>query len=135
MIVRDMDWAELVPDVVTAEDAFEVLRGFAALPQIHVVVITLDGRNRILSIQVAHMGTDSDYLFSPAIILRIANQEHSHGFVLGITHPWGVAMPTPADLIYIENLKAACIAAEVPLLDVLTVTVTDFVSLKREGRV
>ncbi|MBL8087005.1 MAG: hypothetical protein JNM85_02900 [Chthonomonas sp.] len=123
--------ADFAPiEILGAEDAFKVLQPYAMLPAIHVVVGCVDGRSQLFSLEIVHIGSEEEYVFSPALIYAHVTERRAFGFFVGISHPSGSPVATPSDIFNARRLKEQSDFVGAPLMDVITFGVDEFVSLK-----
>lgn len=121
-----------LPIIRWSEDGFQALTPYAALPRVCVIVATVDGRNRLLNHKIVIEGTEREYDFDAGLVLDEAANLGGYAFLVAITHPWLSAVPTASDLYNARALHRKSIERKMHLLDVIILTVDQFLSLKQE---
>lgn len=117
------------PVIRSAEDAYEQLTYLKGKKQEHVVVLTLDGANRLIDNAVVFVGTLDHSLVHPREIFAKALEDRAASIVLAHNHPSGSLEPSPDDERISEKLREAGELIGIDVLDHLIVTTRGFRSL------
>lgn len=117
------------PVIRSAEDAYEQLAYLKSKKQEHVVVLTLDGANRLIDNAVVFVGTLNHSLVHPREIFAKALEDRAASIVLAHNHPSGSLEPSPDDERISEKLREAGEVIGIDVLDHLIVTTRGFRSL------
>ncbi len=96
-------------------------------------VICLDGKlNMIFHKDITH-GTNSQTIFHPREIFRIAIRANSNFVILVHNHPTGDPTPSSEDRISTEKISAAGELVGIPLLDHIIIGSESFFSFRASG--
>jgi DNA repair protein RadC len=101
------------------------------------VMASLDAQNRVLSMHLVSVGTQSASLVSTAQLLRVALLSGASAIIVGHNHPSGDPSPSREDLALTRKIKDACALLDIRLHDHLIVGdgTTAFVSLAQRGAI
>ena len=114
-VVANVDFRK----VDCAQRAVDYLKGaFDEYPmQESFWVIFLDRRNHALGRQMLTLGTLTGTLIHPREVLRAAILASAAAILAAHNHPSGCSDPSAADIQLTRQLKEACAAVDIPLLD------------------
>jgi DNA repair protein RadC len=104
-----------------------------ALDQEHLVVITLDGRNRVLSQETLYIGNVNTSLIRIAEIFRLAIRQNAPAIIISHNHPSGDPDPSPEDVRVTRQIVEAGKMLDIDVLDHLVIGHQRYVSLKERG--
>ncbi|MFO0983235.1 MAG: JAB domain-containing protein [Planctomycetota bacterium] len=95
----------------------------------HFVVLHLDGRNRVISVETVSVGTLNAALVHPREVWKGAYLANANAIVCGHNHPSGDLTPSFEDAQLLERLKKAGELLGVAIVDFLIVSGTSFRSM------
>ena len=122
---------ELKPLVTSPKDIFKIVRKYTfGKTQEHLYLISLDSKNRMLSIDLLTKGTLNETLISPREIYIKAFQNEAVNIILVHNHPSNDPTPSDDDITVTQSISKTGINLGVVLLDHVVVSDTKFVSLK-----
>lgn len=98
----------------------------------HFLVICLDTRRRLISIENLSIGTINQSLVHPREVFRAAIAKSASYIVLAHNHPSGDTNPSLDDVHTTERLIEASRLVGIPIIDHLIVSDKEFLSLKDE---
>jgi DNA repair protein RadC len=120
--------------ITSPADAAGLLRHkLDALDQEHLVVITLDGRNRVLSQETLYIGNVNTSLIRIAEIFRLAIRQNAPAIIISHNHPSGDPDPSPEDVRVTRQIVEAGKMLDIDVLDHLVIGHQRYVSLKERG--
>lgn len=122
------------PSIHSPADAAALVQyEMSALPQEHLRVITLDTRNRVLSIERLYVGSLNASTVRVGELFKAAIQRNAASIILVHNHPSGDPTPSPEDV----NLTRAAVQAgkllDIEVLDHVVIGRNRHVSLKEKG--
>ena len=103
------------------------------LEQEHVIVLFLDGKNRLLGEKTVAVGTVNSAPVSTREILKEALRKNAVSIILLHNHPSGDSTPSKEDILTTERLKNASLLMNIPLLDHIIIGDCEYTSLKDKG--
>ena len=108
--------------ILKPEDAVSVLQALILeKDREHFVVLHLSTRHRVVSVEIATVGTLSASLVHPREVFKGAFLANAGGIICGHNHPSGDPSPSPEDLALYDRLKKSGELLGVPLLDFIIV--------------
>jgi DNA repair protein RadC len=120
--------------ITSPADAAGLLRHeMDTLDQEHLVVITLDGRNRVLSQETLYIGNVNTSLIRIAEIFRLAIRQNAPAIIISHNHPSGDPDPSPEDVRVTRQIVEAGKMLDIDVLDHLVIGHQRYVSLKERG--
>ena len=120
--------------ITSPADAAGLLRHeMDALDQEHLVVITLDGKNRVLSRDTLYIGNVNTSVIRISEIFRIAIRQNAPAIILSHNHPSGDPNPSPEDVRVTRQIVEAGKMLDIDVLDHLVIGHQRYVSLKERG--
>ena len=99
----------------------------------HLLVVSLDNRNKIIGIDTVSVGTLNSNLIHPRETFETAIKRHAAQIILCHNHPSGELIPSEDDLIVTKNLVSAGRLLDIEVIDHLIITKEGFYSFKKEG--
>jgi DNA repair protein RadC len=100
------------------------------LKQEQMVLITLNGSNRVIKIHSISVGTANSTLAHPREAFAPAIEDRAVAVVFAHNHPSGSHLPSTEDLILTQKLCEAGQILEIPVLDHLVISSSGFTSIK-----
>ena len=120
--------------ITSPADAAGLLRHqLDALDQEHLVVITLDGRNCVLSQETLYIGNVKTSIIRIAEIFRLAIRQNAPAIIVSHNHPSGDPDPSPEDVRVTRQIVEAGKMLDIDVLDHLVIGNQRYVSLKERG--
>jgi len=107
-------------------------RYFADLSHEEFWIILLSRANHVLSRLLISKGGQSGTIADPKIIFRAALEKHAASMILCHNHPSGNLRPSEADLNLTKKLQDAGMFLDIPVLDHLIFSNTDYFSFADE---
>lgn len=98
----------------------------------HLLVVSLDNRNKIIGVDTVSIGILSSNLIHPRETFEVAIKRHAAQIILCHNHPSGEASPSEEDIKITENLIAAGNILGIQVIDHLIVTKEGFFSFKKK---
>jgi DNA repair protein RadC len=103
------------------------------LDQEHLVVITLDTKNRILSKETLYIGNVNTSVIRISEVLRPAIRQNAPAILISHNHPSGDPSPSPEDVRITRQIVEAGRLMGIEVLDHLIIGQQRYVSLKERG--
>lgn len=110
-----------------------------SFPEINLVykeyfwVLCLNRANRVISISLISMGTDTGTYVSSKEILQLAFLTHASAVIVVHNHPSGNLEPSKPDMWLTKNIAKALKYIDVELLDHIILTQESYYSMADEG--
>lgn len=98
-----------------------------------VLLILLDGKNRLLREVVLSSGTVNASLISPREILITALREEAGAIMLLHNHPSGDATPSRQDIAMTHRIREVSELVDIPLIDHIVIGDKRYTSFKQNG--
>ena len=122
------------PQITCPADAANLLiNKMDALDQEHLVVISLDARNRVLAQETLYIGNVNTGIIRIAEIFRLPIRQNSNAIIISHNHPSGDPTPSPEDVHVTRQIVEAGKLLDIEVLDHLVIGRNRFVSLKERG--
>jgi DNA repair protein RadC len=109
------------PPVGSSRDAVLLFSGLADAHNETVMVLLLDGRYRMLGVEVVAVGSTNVARVQPRDVFAPAMRADAVAVVVAHSHPSGDASPSPADRRVTMALREAAAVIGIPLLDHIVV--------------
>ena len=103
------------------------------LDQEHLVVITLDAKNRVLCQETLYIGNVNTSIIRIAEIFRLAIRQNAPAIIISHNHPSGDPDPSPEDVQVTRQIVEAGRMLDIDVLDHLVIGHQRYVSLKERG--
>lgn len=116
------------PDEIAA-----LIAPFGLLDREAFLVVSLDAKNKVLSIEVVHLGCLSKTIVGTREVFRAALRANASSIIVAHNHPSGDPTPSPEDIEVTKSMVDAGIMLDIPVIDHLILVDSDFTSLKRRG--
>lgn len=100
-----------------------------------VQVALLDARNRLIRLETLSTGTNNTAVVSPRDIARVAIRHNAVAVIIAHNHPSGDPDPSQSDLDLTKAITDALELMQIRLLDHIIVGGSEFISMRREGRI
>jgi len=114
---------------VTPKEVFQVVRSkIVNYYKEHLVVVSLDNRNKIIGVDTVSIGTLNSSLIHPRETFEIAIKRHAGQIILCHNHPSGELTPSEDDIKVTKNLISAGNILGIKVIDHLIITKNDFYS-------
>lgn len=110
------------PAIAGARDACLLLDGLRRQANEQLVVISVDARRRPLDTTTVALGSLNTSRFVPRDVLSPALRHGAVAVIVGHNHPSGDPSPSAADVAVTAQLRHACTAVGIVLLDHIIVT-------------
>lgn len=124
---------ETRPAITTPQEAYALVRDrLAGASQEHFLVLLLDAKCRLITIETVAIGTLTEALIHPREVLRPAVRHKAAALILVHNHPSGDPTPSAEDEEVTEALAKAANLLQIAFHDHLIVGETTFVSLRSE---
>jgi DNA repair protein RadC len=116
-----------------ADAASLLLNEMNGLEQEHLVVITLDTKNRVLSQETLYVGNVKTSLIRVAEVFRPAIRQNAPAIIISHNHPSGDPDPSPEDVRVTRQIVEAGRLLDIDVLDHLVIGDHRYISLKERG--
>lgn len=94
----------------------------------HLLVLSLDNRNKIIGVDTVSIGTLNSNLIHPRETFEIAIKRHAAQIILCHNHPSGELIPSEDDILITKNLVSAGNILGIKVIDHLIITKNGFCS-------
>lgn len=118
-------------EIRVAEDARSYLSSLAESEIEEFWVLALSPSKRVLAHKMLFRGTVDACMVHPRDVFRFAIISNASSIIVAHNHPSGEAYPSDQDLKTTEQMVRAGKLLQIPVLDHLLLTKTDFVSFAR----
>jgi DNA repair protein RadC len=120
--------------ITTSKDAYDIVHSiFVDLPHEEFWLLILNRANLVIKKELISRGGVSGTVVDTKIIFKAAVENYASSIIICHNHPSGNIKPSEADVRITKNIKEAGKLMEIPLLDHLIVTETEFYSFADEG--
>lgn len=137
--IRVGDTAQSKPlkraSVDTPEKVVAYLGHLAELKREHVVLVTLDSRNKAIDKHVISIGTLDAALVHPREIYQPAILDNAAKIIVAHNHPSGSIEPSEDDDLITKRLIAAGKVVGIPLIDHIVIGREGYYSYQESGRI
>ncbi len=117
-----------------AEDLFKLLNSYYSdKSKEHLIVISLDSRKRVSSIDVVSVGTINETIAHPREVFKTAIDNLASYIVIAHNHPSGDVQPSSEDLRLTRRLLDASYTIGIPIIDHLIVSEEGYMSMKDQN--
>jgi DNA repair protein RadC len=116
-----------------ADAASLLLHEMNGLDQEHLVVITLDTKNRVLSQETLYIGNVNTSLIRVAEVFRPAIRQSAPAIIISHNHPSGDPSPSPEDVRVTRQIVEVGKLLDIEVLDHLVIGDHRYISLKERG--
>jgi DNA repair protein RadC len=116
-----------------ADAASLLLYELDALDQEHLVVMSLDAKNRVLSQETLYVGNVNTSVIRISEIFRLAIRQNAPAIIISHNHPSGDPNPSPEDVRVTRQIVEAGKMLDIDVLDHLVIGHQRYVSLKERG--
>lgn len=101
----------------------------------HLIVLSLDGQNKPINVNIVHVGSAEQANTHPRDILKTAILSNATSILVLHNHPSGDVLPSAADKDFTEYLRKACDLMCIKLLDSIIIGDPDktYYSMASEG--
>lgn len=118
---------------VSPQDIFdEVRKKIINFHKEHFLVVCLDNRANVISVEIVSIGTLNHSLIHPRETFEVAIKNHSAQIIICHNHPSGELIPSEDDLIITKKLVEAGKLLGIEVIDHLIISKTDFFSFAKE---
>ena len=121
--------------VRSASDVLPLVSHIRNKKQEHLLAITLDGANTVLTVRTITIGTLTSSLVHPREVFADAISERAASIILVHNHPSGILEPSTEDILATEKLKASGTMLGIPVYDHIIVTKKGYSSLATQGMI
>ncbi|HWZ22636.1 MAG TPA: DNA repair protein RadC, partial [Cytophagaceae bacterium] len=121
--------------IVSSKDIYDLMRPHLLdLPHEEFWVVLLNRANIVLKKVAVSVGGISGTVADPRLIFKVALENMASAVILVHNHPSGNSKPSDADLVITRKMKEAGKLLEIPVLDHLIFTDSEYYSFADEGR-
>ncbi len=135
MVKIKCDKLQDLPAASTPDIVADILGGMAKHDREEVRVLYLNGSNKVVGVETAHIGSVNASLCSPHEIYKTALLLNATGVIMAHNHPSGDPRPSNADIKSAEQFVTAGKTVNVKFLDSLIITDDAYYSLQQEGHI
>ena len=121
--------------ITSSRDVFNYFRDLESADREKLIVLYLNGRNRIIAFEVASIGTLDAALVNPREIIKCALLVNAGSLILVHGHPSGDPTPSSEDYEITEALKKAAALFSIKLFDHIIIGDGKYISLADMGRI
>ena len=129
-------WAsasEYRPVISCSADAAKILTGrFRGLDREHFMVMLLNQKKALISVETISIGTLNASLAHPREVFKQAIKRSASALILVHNHPSGSAMPSVADINRTKSIRSALKACEMSLVDHVVIGSRNYYSFSDE---
>lgn len=117
------------PIISSPEDAVALLQDIRNKSQEHLILLTLDGANRLIGKYTITIGTLTASLVHPREVFAPAIADRAASIILAHNHPSGNANPSQVDHDTTERIKEVARIVGIPLIDHIIITKNSYTSI------
>ncbi len=134
-LVRDGSQRVSNKQIGTPRDAHDILRPFigAGADREHLVVLTLDTKNKAIGINTVSIGDLNSAIATPREVFKLAVLQNACSLIVAHNHPSGSIEPSEEDLAISRRLDAAGKVMGIDVLDHMVIGEQGFASLRERG--
>ncbi len=103
------------------------------LEQEHLMVLTVNTRNRVLGTHTIYKGSLNSSIVRIAEVFRYALRDNAAAIILAHNHPSGDPSPSPEDIKVTKQLAEAGALMDIDVLDHVIIGNRQYISLKERG--
>ena len=115
--------------IATAKDAYLLLHEYTNKKQEHLILITLNARNQLISKKVITIGTLDASLFHPREVFAESISDRAAKIIIAHNHPSGSLEPSSNDLIMTQKIQDAGELLGIKLVDSIIISEDGYTSL------
>lgn len=120
--------------IASAADVYRALRSkLRRYRQEHLVVLALNSRDRLISLDTVTVGTSTASVVHPGETFAAAMRQHAASIIVAHNHPSGDVEPSAADRAVTRRLFAAGNLLGIALRDHVIISTTGYFSFREEG--
>lgn len=131
MVIKDQE--AKIRYLQNAEEVFSLLSDLQDSSKEKLVAIYLTSRNRIICIEVVHIGGTTESTTDPAAIIRSALLVNAKAIVVVHNHPSGDPTPSIADKNITQQIKSGCNLLGLHLQDHIIIGENNYFSFNEHG--
>jgi DNA repair protein RadC len=121
--------------IISSKDIYELMKPHLMdLPHEEFWVVLLNRAHFVLKKTAVSIGGVSGTVADPKLIFKTALENLASAIILVHNHPSGNTKPSDADIVLTRKMKEAGRLLEIPVLDHLIFTDSDYYSFADEGR-
>lgn len=135
MVKVKCDKLQKLPAASTPDIVADILGGLSKHDREEVRVLYLNGANKIIGVETAHIGAVNSSLCSPHEIYKTALLLNATGVIMAHNHPSNNPQPSNADIVSAKNFVDAGKTVNVKFLDSIIITDDAYYSLQQEGHI
>nr|MDQ3394392.1 DNA repair protein RadC [Bacteroidota bacterium] len=125
---------EKFPGITCSKDVYDLMRpDLMDQPHEEFWILLLNRANKVIKKRSVSIGGISGTVADPKIIFKIALEHGASAIILVHNHPSGNTKPSEADIRLTKKLKEAGSLLELPVLDHLIFTDSNYLSFADEG--
>jgi DNA repair protein RadC len=117
----------------SSKDVYALLSEYVYKNQEHFILITLNGRNQMISKKVITIGTVDASLFHPREIFAESIADRASKIIVAHNHPSGNLDPSKNDILMTQKVKEAGELLGIQLVDSIIISEEGYVSIISEG--
>ncbi len=133
MVRVKCDKLQNLPVISTPDIAADILGGMVKHDREEVRVLYLNGANKVIGVETAHIGSVNASLCSPHEVYKTALLLNATGVMMAHNHPSGSSRPSDADITSANQFKQAGKTVNVKFLDSIIISDDGYYSLQQEG--
>jgi DNA repair protein RadC len=120
--------------ITTSKDVFDIMKtSMLDLPHEEFWILLLNRANLVIKKELISRGGVSGTVVDTKIIFKTAVEHYASSLIICHNHPSGNLKPSEADIRITKNIKEAGKIMEIPLVDHLIITDTEYFSFADEG--
>jgi DNA repair protein RadC len=121
--------------ITSSQDAYELLYPrLRDLSQEMFLVILLDRRAKVISVEEVHIGGMAAMVVDPKVVFQRALERKASSIILSHNHPSGLPSPSQEDIRLTEKMKAAGNFLDISVLDHVIIGEGTYFSFADEGK-
>lgn len=113
----------------TSKDVYSLFHEYSQKKQEHFLLLTLNGRNQMISKKVITIGTIDSSLFHPREIFAEALNDRASKIIVAHNHPSGSLEPSKNDLLMTDMIKEAGKVLGIQLVDSVIISEEGYKSI------
>ena len=113
------------------KDVYEIVKYIAEKKQEHFILILLDNKSRVISVENVYIGTINEISIHPREIFNIAIKKLAYGIIVVHNHPSGDFRPSNADIESTKRLIDIGKLVGIKIMDHIIVSKKGFYSIRQ----
>jgi DNA repair protein RadC len=119
--------------IISSQDTYAVVKRYAGAKKEQFIVITLNGRHAVISVEIVSIGIVNRTITHPREVFAKAIQDRAVSIILCHNHPSGETLHSFEDIHLTRQLIEAGKILGIPVIDHLVISKSGYLSMEKEG--